>query len=287
MAPSLKEKNRENWGFIPMNRQRIANWILPPALKELLRLFLRSHQFSGSYPSWNDAVRHSEGYNSHQIFETVRDAARAVRDGKALWERDSVLFHHEEYNYPLLTCLLRSAIRHEGRLHVLDFGGALGSTYVQNRRWLEHIPELSWTVVEQPHIVTCGEEEFATDTLSFAPTLDVAFDRKPITLVLFSSVLQYLESPYTLLEDVAARPVDILLDRTPFAQNGERITVQRVPPSIYPASYPCRFLDRQQVAHLLQNNQRTLGPWFQSTVDPEDFIGVMAETTPASRRGAP
>ena len=263
-----------------MSLHFIYDRVLPPVLMQLLRRWRHSRQFSGSYASWHEAQAASTGYNSHQIFERVRDAARAVRDGKALWERDSVLFHHEEYNYPLLTCLLRSAIRHEGRLHILDFGGALGSTYVQNRRWLEHIPELSWTVVEQPHIVTCGEEEFATDTLSFAPTLDVAFDRKPITLVLFSSVLQYLESPYTLLENVAARPVDILLDRTPFAQNGERITVQRVPKNIYHCKgLPCRFLDRHRVINLLSSPSRALGPWFQSTVDPQNFLGTVSFST--------
>ena len=62
-------------------------------------------------------------------------------------------------------------------------------------------------------------------------------------MVLFSSVLQYLEQPAELLAEIAASgPPYILVDRTPILDCGpERIVVQTVPPSIYPASYACRL----------------------------------------------
>lgn len=87
----------------------------------------------GDYPDWESAEQAAGGYDDRAIFEKTRDAARAVRDGKALWERDSVLFREEEWNWPLLASLLGVAARDGGRLHVLDFGGAFGSTCMQHR----------------------------------------------------------------------------------------------------------------------------------------------------------
>ena len=62
----------------------------------------------------------------------------------------------------------------------------------------------------------------------------------------FSSVIQYIEKPYELLEKVKALNFEfILFDRTPFTLNGkDRLTVQTVPRRVYPASYPCWFFDK-------------------------------------------
>ena len=71
--------------------------------------------WQGDYPDWQSAVAASTGYDQDAIFTRVRDAARAVRDGEALWERDSVLFHHAEYNWPLLASLMAVLAGKEGR----------------------------------------------------------------------------------------------------------------------------------------------------------------------------
>ena len=40
----------------------------------------------------------------------------------------------------------------------------------------------------------------------------------------------------------------MIIDRTPFADTEkDRITIQRVAPSIYDASYPCRILSRERI----------------------------------------
>lgn len=254
--------------------------VAPPiVIRALLSAAGRRNSWSGNYPNWASAVAASSGYNAEAIFENVRAAAAAVRDGQAVWERDSTCFYHEAYNWELMACLMTTAARSGGALHVLDFGGALGSTYMQHRKILAGLQDCSWNVVEQAHIVRCGRAEFSTNILGFQESIDECFSSQPVNVVLFSSVLQYLENPYELLQEIINRcPAAIIIDRTPLAQKGERITIQHVPKRIYAATYPCRFLDRLRVAAMLTQS-RALVPWFESRVDPRGFWGTMSLIT--------
>lgn len=199
--------------------------------------------FQGDYESWTQAVEVAQGYDAEAILETQLKSARLVRDGIAIYERDSVVFDEIEYFFPLLAGLLYAASRNGNSLNVLDFGGALGSSYFQNRHMLSHLRELNWCVVEQPHFVATGKAEFEDQSLKFFETINACWAAFPPQVVLLSSVLQYLEHPVTALCDIAAmNPPLILIDRTPVFDSGrERIVVQTVPPSIYPASYACRI----------------------------------------------
>lgn len=230
----------------------------------------------GDYPDWESAEQAAGGYDDRAIFEKTRDAARAVRDGKALWERDSVLFREEEWNWPLLASLLGVAARDGGRLHVLDFGGAFGSTCMQHRTALAGLTECTWHIVEQEHFVAAGKAEFSTDTLHFHSTPEEAFNAAPINVILLSGVLQYLPDPYSLLKRLRGTKLPIIVDRTPMLPDHDRITVQHVPASIYKASYACRWLNRRRIAGLLESAGYVLSPWYDSAVDPKGFVGVTA-----------
>ncbi|MDL2267237.1 methyltransferase, TIGR04325 family [Desulfovibrio sp. OttesenSCG-928-G15] len=229
------------------------------------------------YPDWQSACAASGGYDSEAIFQRVRLAARMVRDGSAVWERDSVPFYHEEYTLPLLAALMKQAACNKGRLSVLDFGGALGSTYMQNRAWLDCLDHLEWHVVEQPHFVACGKEEFTFGPLRFWPTMAECFQNGAIDVVLLSGVLQYLDEPYALLEEVCSfAPSLIVIERTPFAEGEEEFSVQHVPEHIYKASYACRFLDRRRCKDVLQRQGYRCLPEYPSAVDPKGFFGFFA-----------
>ena len=223
-------------------------WIAPPVLLIPFRAPRREPDappswHRGDYPDWAAAVAAAEGYQAANILEIQRNAMRKVRDGEAVYERDSVVFDEVEYFFPTLAALLLVASRNGNRLSVLDFGGALGSTYYQNRHMLSHLADLTWHVVEQPHFVEAGHQEFRNSQLDFHPTIDAAWAASAPDVVLLSSVLQYLSDPFALLKEIADRnPPYILVDRTPVLDAGrERIVVQTVPPSIYPATYACRL----------------------------------------------
>jgi putative methyltransferase (TIGR04325 family) len=164
-----------------------------------------------------------------------------VRDGTAAWERDSVEFAEIEYSFPVLAALLYVASRNRNRLSVLDFGGALGGSYYQNRGFLAHLERLRWRVVEQPHFVAAGRKHFENEALGFVDGLEQCVATETPDVILLSSVLQYLEDPFAFLGRLAALGVPfVLIDRTPVLRTGKsRISVQVVPPHIYAASYPC------------------------------------------------
>lgn len=228
-------------------RSWLLDW-LPPKLIDILRKMPRRYGWSGDYPSWEKALGDCGGYQSVGILEKVRDAVLEVKAGRAAFERDSVLFTEIEYSWPVLAQLMHVAAHEQGQLHVLDFGGALGSTYFQNRKYLKGLRGIRWCVVEQPHFVQCGRQQFQSDELRFYNSIEECLDEGMPSLLLLSCVLQYLPNPDDVICCVLERQFEfILIDRTSFSDDDrDHIAVQRVHPSIYPASYPCHFFARQK-----------------------------------------
>lgn len=225
---------------------------LPPVLyKHLRQSRLRRYGWSGNYPSWDAAKAASTGYDADEILEKVLHATLLVKDGKYPYERDSVLYEEIQYDWPLLSGLLWVAAMNQGELNVLDFGGSLGSTYWQNLKFFRSLKNLHWNIVEQPHYVAKGQQFLQNDQLSFYPDIASCLRHHRPNLVLVSSVLNYVQDPYALLTELFNLKIrHIILERVPFiAGSTDRLTVQRVPPKIYKASYPAwffsetRFLD--------------------------------------------
>lgn len=222
---------------------------IKPFIPEAIRRFVSGIHYGwhGNYETWQDALSQSSGYDSPHILEKVRNSAFLVREGRAAYERDSVLFSNMEYSYELLSMLMWVAARKGGRLNVMDFGGSLGSTFFQNRKFIESLHEIHWCIVEQPGFVETGKKYFETDILRFYHSIEECTSAFNIDIALFSSVLQYIELPFEILEKVAEQKIEyLLIDRTPFTDKPDRITIQKVPPSIYSAVYPCWFFNKDE-----------------------------------------
>ena len=199
----------------------------------------------GNYSTWEEAKKRSSGYNSRLILDKVSNSAGKVRDGIAAYERDSVIYNEIQYSFPVLSGLLWIAAQNNSSLNVLDFGGAFGSSYYQNKKFLDAIRELHWCVVEQPEFVENGLQNFSTDRLHFFYTIDDCVKKYNIDIILLSSVLQYLDEPFKLLDNIISQSIKYLIvDRTPFIVGDDRITIQKVHPSIYSATYPCWFFNK-------------------------------------------
>jgi putative methyltransferase (TIGR04325 family) len=198
--------------------------------------------------TWTEATLESSGYGTEQILERVLAASLDVEHGRAVHERDSVTFDRIQYAWPVLASLLTSAARHGGSLRVLDLGGSLGSSFRQNRRFLSWLPEVSWAIVEQPTFVAAGREHFENEVLSFHESIPSAAATDP-RIALVSSSLQYLDEPHEAISALSRTPVtSIVIDRTPVHDGvDDAITLQHVPPSIYPATYPARILSLQRL----------------------------------------
>jgi putative methyltransferase (TIGR04325 family) len=155
-------------------------------------------------------------------------------------------------------------------LRVLDWGGSLGSTYRQNRQVLESAGiELEWTVVEQPHLVSIGESEFADGALRFASNLE-GFKKGDFDVVLFASSICYVPDAEAVLSSVAdLAPKRIIFDRTPEATGQDDLYgVQQVGSKIYKASYPIRSFGRGKIERMLAPNYAKMLEW-ESELQPD------------------
>jgi putative methyltransferase (TIGR04325 family) len=228
------------------------------SLPDKLFLFLKGYGWYGNFKNWEEARHHSIGYDAENILNQVKTTLLKVKNGEAVYERDSVVFDKIEYSWELLSALMWIAAQNKGNLHVIDFGGSLGSTYYQNKVFLDSLTDVSWNIVEQSNYVKVGVESFQDDRLYFYTSIkDCNLQSKTqMNVILLSSVLQYLEFPYKILKEVFNCQIEyIVIDRTGFTLNNmERITVQKVPGRIYEATYPCRFFNEKEFVSYFEKN---------------------------------
>jgi putative methyltransferase (TIGR04325 family) len=228
----------------------IVHALTPPIfLKAYQRICRERITFRGTYKTWQEARQHSSGYDADAILDRVRDATRKVRSGSAVCERDSVLFDTPLYPFPLIATLLRAALEGNGRLTVLDFGGALGSSYYQCRDFLSGVRSLRWCIVEQPKFVACGKQEFQTDVVRFYENVESCVKEETPTVILMSGVLQCLPAPLEILNEISRIGAPfIIIDRTPVVLSGQQaISVQHVPSSIVRSSYPVWLFNEERL----------------------------------------
>jgi putative methyltransferase (TIGR04325 family) len=215
--------------------------------------------WSGNYNSWEEAKANCTGYEAEVILKKVRESILKVKNGEAVYERDSVVFDKIQYSWALLACLFKIAVENGNRLSVLDFGGSLGSSYFQNRGFLKGI-QLEWSIVEQAHFVECGKKEIADDTLKFYYTIEECLKERKPHLLLLSGVLQCLEKPYEWIEKFLLHNFEyIIIDRTGFIENlDDSLTVQCIPETIYRASYPTWFFSENKLISSILHNYMLL-----------------------------
>jgi putative methyltransferase (TIGR04325 family) len=205
------------------------------------------HGFFGDFRTWKDAQTHAGSYDHPSILARTEAAMKKIVNGCAVFERDSVLLTKAEYPWSLITALLHTAQKEQGTISVLDFGGALGSSYYQCRPFLDGILKLTWSVVEQKHYIESGRNGFEAGPLKFYFTAAEAYCAQAPNFLLLSSVLPYLSDPWFVLDELLKLKIsNVVIDRTPILQRDwDRLTVQKVP--IFDNSLPAWFFGRTRL----------------------------------------
>jgi putative methyltransferase (TIGR04325 family) len=239
-------------------------------------------EFRGNYATWAAAQNASTGYDSATILEKCKNALLKVKNGEVAYERDSVVFNKIEYSWPVLSALLRAGVENNGKLSVLDFGGSLGSSYFQNRGFLNGIKSLQWGIVEQPNFVQCGRQYFADQKLKFFSSVEQCARSMKPNVLLVSSTLPYLESPHEMIRFWKTFNFKyIIIDRTYFIDGEkDRLTVQTVPEAIYPAAYPAWFFAESRFL-------RNFGPEYELVADFDSYLNASQylKDQPAKEKG--
>ena len=127
----------------------------------------RKYGHFGDYDNWRVAQQCCLGYEAENILEKIKASTLEVKNGKAVFERDSVIFDKIQYSWPLLSALMWVAALNKGRINVVDFGGSLGSTYFQNKQYLDTLASVKWNIIEQASFIEYGQKSIQDDRLQF------------------------------------------------------------------------------------------------------------------------
>ncbi len=233
---------------------------ITPVVNVLIRKIRQSKKkeiesgWFGDFLTWDDALMESGKYDDAIIFEKVKEATLKVINGEGAFERDSVIFEKLEYSWPLLGCLLKVAAPNN-KLRIIDFGGSLGSSFIQHKSFLDHLDYFEWNVVEQKHFVEFGQSNIKIKGLFFHDSIQKIEKLGDIDCIIFSSVLQYLREPQEIIKLVNDSKIKyVIIDKTAIIQSDKsRITVQKVPEHIYSASYPTRFFSEKELLDMFVN----------------------------------
>jgi putative methyltransferase (TIGR04325 family) len=238
----------------------IIKKITPPILFDSIKKYKKNKfGWSGDFDSWESAKNKSTGYSNENILLKVKDSIQKVIDGKALFERDSVLLNQKEFSYPLLTTLLFVSTKNDLELNLIDFGGSLGSSYFQCKDFLHFLKRVQWNIIEQRNFVECGKRDFENESLRFFFDIDSCLASSRPNLFILSSTLQYLENPLELLDTINKLKFEyILFERTPFWKDRDTITLQKVSQDIYDASYPCWIFNLEKFKNYFSEDYELL-----------------------------
>ena len=203
-------------------------------------IFNRKIKVIGIFNDWKSATRNSSGYSDPVIIVKKKESLEKVLNKEAKFERDSYLFYKESPDRALISVIKKICKKN---ITICDFGGSFASLYFQNINFLDK-KKICWKVVEQKKIVKIANKKICINNLFFFDDIKDVLKKK-VDLVIFSSVLQYLEYPYDLIRKIANKKIkNVIILRTPFHDEDELIKIQVVPKYIYPASYPIRIFNR-------------------------------------------
>ena len=258
----------------------IRRWIPPRAIALVDYLSRGRSGLAQLVPSWDDARAGSNSYDTEFILQRVRDATERTRQSgnTSSVERDGSILVDAEPPMPLVACLLRSTRVDADAITVIDFGGALGTTYRQCAKLLSVVRGLRWHVVEQPGFVKCGRAEYQTSTIQFFDTIDEAVLASRPDVFLFSSVLQYLDDPYQVLaRAIELKPRAIIIDRTPVSDLVlDTYTIQYVPSESGSIRLPFRIFGKDKLVQQLRPGYDKIVEF--AALDPDMLAGLITRS---------
>jgi putative methyltransferase (TIGR04325 family) len=224
---------------------------LAPPILHSLRWYSFKYGWKGHYKTYEEAKQKCKGYDEDHILNRIIETTHKVKNEEVAYERDGILYDTVQMNFPLLKTLLYIASKNNNELTLIDFGGSLGTTYYQNYPYLKHLKKIKWCIIEQPKFVEAGKKHFENEHIKFYGSIQECMAENDPQLFLICSVLQYIEKPYQLLDEVVNTKIPyIMLDYVGYNnRNSDRITIQHVPPVFYgiEASYPCYFFNRAKI----------------------------------------
>lgn len=221
-------------------------------------LFKKRLNLKGSYKNYSDALKNSNGYQESIILNKVEDAIIKILEGEDVWERDGSIFPNPQPKQKIVEIIEKISNK---KLSIIDFGGGLGTLYINNRKLFKSIKK--YYVIEQENFVISGNNISKKYNLpiKFLTSLkNIEFNPD---IIIFSSVLQYIPNlEEILMQTYKLEPQIILIDRTCYTNNSEMKWHNQFIECYYEKiiSYPIRPLKKKYILNLL-NNYKVVKKW--------------------------
>ena len=242
----------------------LMDWLIPLKFKILVRVSLSPWLGFTKVDSWEIASAKCAGYESPNVVEPVAKKAGLLRE--QIPSTPYIDSRCQQVATAMLHCLAEIGFEKHRVLRVLDFGGAGGDYYYHLRKIAPSI-KIEWIVIETPALVLAMQfqEKGVDESINWVDSVEgptTYFD-----VVLLSSVLQYIEKPEKILEELAKRTNFIIINRLPLITKRKSIVaVQRIYTSGKRGSYPVHFFNEEDMIATL-SEYGTIGlRWFV----PED-----------------
>jgi putative methyltransferase (TIGR04325 family) len=263
--------------------KRILKLLIPPIFYKFVKpaVKLQSVQeskngFYGDFKTWKEAEAVSKGYDLDKVIDKVKNATLKVKRGEIPYTRDSVEFSKIQYSWPLLSGLLWVANTNSNKLNVIDFGGSFGTTYFQNRKFLEKLGSLNWNIVEQEKYIKVGKECFEDNIIKFYPSIEDCMQSNQPDVMLLSSVLQYMQDPYVFLKYLLSAKIDVVIIDCTLISENDIVTIHKVPEGIFGGEFISRFLSKQKLMNCFIENGYALIEEFDAYVGSSILINDKA-----------
>lgn len=148
----------------------------------------------------------------------------------------------------LLALLAAVASSERGAVHILDFGGGMGISYVDVRSTVEREIDIHYTIVETERVCVVGRElHSANDRVAFHPRLPSSLEA--VDILYTSSALQYVENYAEVLRALLAfRPKYALLVDLSAGEIPTFATAQRNVPGSVIAYW---FVDVREIVRIM------------------------------------
>ena len=226
-------------------------------IKNFNSIFKRNIRITGSFKNWNKAILNSGTYNNKEIFINLKKSFLKIINNEACFERDSVTFNYEKLNKPLISLLEKIRKNKKKKfLRILDFGGSFGSTYFQNKKIFHDELKYQWDIIEQIKIVDFANKTLKIKNLNFYKSINHYIRNNNPDIVLFSSVLHYLEFPFQIIEKFFKKKIGyFIVLKTPFTKTSSQIRIQVNPQYIYKANYPIRIFNETLFKSFFKNKK--------------------------------
>lgn len=195
---------------------------VPPVLHSLRQRWIASRE--PVYANYDEATNaRGEDYHDAELADVVMEKTHRLLQGNI---KDSIDDRQAIATLLAVSTAIAYAQRNGRPLRVLDFGGALGTSYHLIR---EQLPgAYAWAVVETPVFVEAGKP-LETHELRMFETIDAAYKwLGEVDLVYTSSAIQYVPDPLGFVDRLlAVKPRCVSVLRTAFSRGRQKVVLQK------------------------------------------------------------